>query len=1065
MLLTRLRSFTAPRLPCLFLLGVACLAICAPAAAQQGQGLDVYVLEQGQPVAGLAAILDGEPRGETDRNGSLRLEPEAGAHELALTRKGEPVFQRQFEIAEGERAQWIVNLIPGQPARVSVESSRGAAATEAAGAGGAASEPSGPPGKVRGTVVAAETGKPVSGATVYISGTPVQLKTDAQGQFTTDLSPGEYAISITHPDFSTRTLEGIKVSSDTGTPLKVELTPAGLELAEYVVVEPYVEGSLTSVMVERRESDAVTDVLSAEQISRAGDSDAAGALKRVTGLTLVDGQYIYVRGLGERYSSVLLNGAAIPSPDPTRRVVPLNLFPTDVIKSVVIQKTESADMPGDFGGGTVQLRTVSFPDTFLARLKVKTAYQGNASFEKGVRYDGGGRDWTGFDDGTRSLPDSIAEEVSGGRFLTSRSPSNPEGLTQDEIEVLGEDLAGQTSYVPKMESLNPDVGLSGSLGNSFAFGDNNRWGFLTAFQYEDSWSNYKEKRRTFAATNTGLQPQNDLDVQRTVRNVDLSGFANLGLQIGENNKLGLNSMFLHQAEDEAKISTGEEVNQFLTRVEFQWIENELFSNQLTGEHTFPILDWGLDMNLNWQYTDASASRHEPNTVRYRRDDDNQDGVYVYSTRNDSNSQTFADLNDNLTDWSFSGEVPFSLGSHVDVKLSYGRGLTTRDREAMSHTFGYSGRIPGTLTFLGQGELFTPQYIGPGGLTLGETTRPDDNYTATQTLASNFWNADVTLFDDWRLTAGLRNEDNSQEVVTADITNPNAPPVVGGVNEKDHLPSAALTWSYSDNAQFRLSYADSVNRPDFRELSPAPFLDPILDLITVGNPDLKSASINNYDARWEYYFSPTDSFSVAVFYKDFTDPIEKTFSSGGSAKIITLQNAVAAKVQGVEFDLYRSLGFANDLPWVGDISLGPLGSLDWSRFHVAANYARIQSSVDLSGSVTTQTNVDRPLQGQSPYVGNFQVGYTSQDERTEWTLLYNEFGKRISQAGVRGQPDIYEQPFPQLDFVFRRHFADHWLLQLKLGNLLDPNVKFTQGDQTTRLYKKGRELSVGLSWSY
>ena len=252
------------------------------------------------------------------------------------------------------------------------------------------------------------------------------------------------------------------------------------------------------------------------------------------------------------------------------------------------------------------------------------------------------------------------------------------------------------------------------------------------------------------------------------------------------------------------------------------------------------------------------------------------------------------------------------------------------------------------------------------------------------------------------------------------------------------------------------------------MSPAPYLDPLLDLITVGNPDLVTASLKNYDARWEYYFSPSESFSLAGFYKDIANPIEKTLSAGGSGQIITLQNALGATLYGAEVDYYQSLGWVRNhdwLNWLEDLDVGFIGPFDWDSFFIAFNFAWIKSNVEIDTSLTTQTNPDRPLQGQSPWVVNLQFGYSPPEGNTEWTLLFNAFGERISQAGVLGQPDIYEQPVPQLNFVYKRSFAEHWLLTAKFKNLLNPDVEYTQGKETTRIFKPGREFSLELKWTY
>jgi hypothetical protein len=1044
------------------MLSLLCL-LTATAALAQSSHLTLYVFNEGAPVENIEILLDNQLIGVTNARGVAALDIEPGIHYLELRLEDSVVLDQQILAVQDEVSQWIVDVTGFGSAIYDVESSSPEPA--AASAATAAEEPDLGPGAIEGRLLSAEDGRPVQNARIFISGVSAEVRSDADGRFKVEVPAGRRSVSVLHSGFNTLTQDNVEVAEGAAASLELKLTPAGSELPEFVVIAPYLSGSLASVMAERRESEGVTDVLSSEQISRAGDSDAAGALKRVTGLTLVGGQYVYVRGLGERYSSVLLNDAAIPSPDPTRRVVPLTLFPTDVIEAVLVQKTAAAFLPGEFGGGTVQLRTVSFPPELSGNLSLSLGYRDGTTFETGLDYAGGGTDWLGYDDGTREPPASLSEALAGGQFLRPRSFTNPDGFTPEEIEVFGEDLAARSSYDLLEQTIPMDLGLSGSFGNSFGFGDGNRWGFLTAFKYDNKWARLNETRSEFiAVADGGLELDDRLELVRTVNAIDTSLFANLGVEFADDHKVGFNAMLLRQAEDEARLAEGNEDSQQLRRFEFQWTENELLSYQATGSHLFPF----ADLTLDWQITDATATREEPNTRRYRRDDDDGDGVYTVSTRSDSNSQAWSDLQDQLRHWSVDSTLPLEFGDH-SLALRGGLGDLERDREASIRTFTFQGRVPNELRTLDYSELYTPPYIDPNILQLRETTRATDTYTAAQTLDSKFLNLDLALFDGaYRISAGLREEDNRQQVVTADLSNPNAPPVIGEIDQVDRLPSAALTWAYSEKAQLRAAFAESVNRPDFREMALAPYLDPLLDIVTVGNPDLVTAELKNYDLRWEYYFSPSESFSVAGFHKEFTNPIEKTFSSGGSARIINLQNALAGELSGVEMDYAQSLGWIGDVAWLGwlaDFEWGLIGPFDWAHYTFAFNYAWIESSVEIDTNLTTQTNPDRPLQGQSPWVVNVQFGYYNPDSPTEWNLLYNEFGARISQAGVLGAPDIYEQPFPQLDFVYKRRFADDWRAVLKLKNLLDPLVEFKQGQETTREFKLGREVSLELQWAF
>ncbi|MFP4208526.1 MAG: carboxypeptidase regulatory-like domain-containing protein, partial [Wenzhouxiangella sp.] len=320
----------------------------------------LFVFERGRPVPDLTVELR-EARGSTNVDGAWRATVSPGGGRLEVRDRGLPLLALPLALEPGESLQLIVTLTgEDRRAMVSMESSheRQAMAREQV----TPQTPEGVgSGVLTGQVVSSEDGAPVVGARIFVSGTPVEGRTDDQGRYRLEVDAGEYAISVLHSEFATRTVRGVLVTADSETERDFEIPPAGLELAEFVVIEPFIEGSLTAVIDEQRRTASVANVLGGEQISRAGDGDVGSALSRVTGLTLVDGQFIYIRGLGERYSSTLVNGANVPSPDPTRKVVPLDLFPTGVIRSILVQKGYSPDMPGDFGGGVVEIRTRGIP--------------------------------------------------------------------------------------------------------------------------------------------------------------------------------------------------------------------------------------------------------------------------------------------------------------------------------------------------------------------------------------------------------------------------------------------------------------------------------------------------------------------------------------------------------------------------------------------------------------------------------------------------------------------------------------------------------------------------------
>jgi len=1017
------------------LLALAALAcISQLSAAAEPAELSLYLFDAGRPVVDAEVQIDSASRGRTSSDGALNLKVEPGARTLRVLREGVEVLKLDLSLVEDENAQLIATLYPDAAPSVFIES------TNAGTAAAAEAKPElGPPGTLSGRVVNAEDGTPVVGARVYVSGTPIDLVTDADGRFSAPVSPGRYALSVLAPRFASRSFEDVQIASEQTTERAIELSPAGVELPEFVVLEPFIEGSLASFVEERRTSSAVTDILGAEQISRAGDSDAAGALKRVTGLTLVDGKFVYVRGLGERYSSTLLNGAQVPSPDPTRRVVPLDLFPTEVLQGIVVQKTYTADMPGEFGGGTIQLRTRGVPEEFFFRTSLTVGYVDGTTGAEGLRYAGGQRDWTGEDGGARSASSVFGNE---------RLPLDP-----TELQSAGRELAA-LGYAARTDTLIPNGSLGIGIGDDFRFGDSDiSLGYVAAVRYAHSWDDRTETRRSYSLFQDRLLPAEDFERRSTERAIDSSVFGVLGLRVGEHHSLDLTLTRLRQTTDEVQIDEGVLGSGNVDRVTtLEWIENGLDTAQFAGQHSFPELGGFL---LNWQATDASASRFSPNTRSNRFIFDEQLGQFVFES---FNQQRFEVLDDQATDYSLDLRKAFKIADAVDLSVQMGFSQMQRDRLSSIRRFRFSGRRPQGAIFDFE-ELLRPENIGPNGLRLEEGTLSSDAYTASQKLDGRFLMIDAS-WRELRLNLGMRREDMLQTVTTVRPFDPNATPVVGVLNNSDALPAGALTWSYSEKAQLRLGFSTTLSRPDIREQSPANFVDPLLDVRVQGNPELVQAEIENADLRWEYYFSNLESFSVALFSKKFTNPIE-LISTPASGELLAIDNADSATNIGIEFDVYKSLDFVGRLDFLPRF----FKSLPWQDVYFGANYARIDSEIDL-GDPGIQTNTVRPLQGQSKYVGNASVSYLHPEGRTEAQLSWNVFGERISRVGVNGLPDVYEQPFNQVDLTLSQALPWEGLsVKLRLRNLLDPEARFEQGDEPTRAYRKGREAALSVEWKF
>ncbi|SFL97966.1 TonB-dependent receptor [Nitrosomonas communis] len=992
--------------------------------------------------------VEDQPFLKTNANGSIAAKLPAGKYHFKL-KTSDQTFTFDLPLRTAENVQILVTFYSdGREPLLNIESS--VAGTIAGSEAPGEKPPVEGDGVMTVKVLSVETNKPIKDVQIFVSGLRQQLRTDEQGRLEASIPVGTYSVSLLHPAYSSQTQDEIKITKDQTTELSFNLTPAGVELAEYVVLEPFLAGTLTSVIEEQRTSTQVTTVLGAEQFSRSGDSDVASALRRASGLTLVGGQFIFIRGLGERFSSTLVNGAAIPSPDATRRVVPLDLFPTNFLESVQVQKSYSADRPGEFAGGTLEMRTRGIPDEFFFNLSAQTGFNDRTTFDKGLSYKGGDTDFLSFDDGARGLPNSIAEATKDGSTIQPQTTFNPNGFTSQQVETFGEDLSNVWDVSEKNKG--PDRELQTAMGDVFNLG-NFRVGYIAAGGWSQQFRNLHEINREFTpradASDGSLRLARDFDVRRTLEEVQLNGYLAADIEYKDKHRIFSRTMFLRQSVDEARIDQGftDAETTDVRRTKLKFFSNQLLMQQVGGEHR---LDWLKDLSLNWLYTNATAKRDEPNTRDYRYDQ-LPDGSFAFSRRADSNQSMFSDLTDKDQSWRVDGKLPLEFSPNYKVNLNSGfiHQDKSRDSSIQRFTFfpvGPDGRNPAVLGQSSLESILQPRFIGPNGFQLRDTTRPTDSYNATQKLFSYYGKLDLTMHERFNVTGGVRWEDNNQFVETfQNVANTNQS-VTSRLKRVDALPSVTTTWFITDKQQLRAGFSQTISRPDFRELSPAPFTDLNTNTETIGNPNLQQTDVTNYDVRWEYYLSPSENLMASFFWKDLTKPIELV-SLAGTAGLQTFQNADKATVFGFELELLKQLGFLHPL---------------LNNFYAGANYTWSDSTVKLNAeNLQAQTTNNRPLQGHSKHIFNFQIGYENPGWKTQATLLYNIASERIVAAGLLGAPDKYEQPFHQLDFVFNQA-VNKWLsMRMTAQNLLDDDVRVLQGDEISRQFRRGRQFNVGV----
>ncbi|MBT8058702.1 MAG: carboxypeptidase regulatory-like domain-containing protein [Gammaproteobacteria bacterium] len=1045
---------------CRRLAGLLLGALFATGAWAQTSELTLYVFNKGAPVPNIEVLLDDELLTLTDDRGVAALSMTPGIHYLELRIEDFVVLDQQILAIEDEISQWIVDISAGGSAFFDVESS-GPGETVAPQAEAAVAADLAP-GRLSGRLTSADGGEAIAGARVFVSGLGSDIRSDDSGAFTVEVPPGTYSVSILHSGFNTLTRDGVAVEENADVAIDLVLTPAGSELPEYVVVVPHISGSLASVLEERREVAAVANILGAEQIAKAGDSDAAGALKRVTGLTLVGGRFIFVRGMGERYSSTLLNGANVPSPDPTRRVVPLDLFPAGIIDSIAVQKSFTPEMPAEFGGGTVQLRTKNIPEDRFFEVEAKIGYNSQTTGKDGLRYQGGGRDWTGYDDGTRAPSDELAAATANGTPLTEFNPFTGEGYTKEELEMIGESLP--LIYDVQPEKIDPNLGFGLAGGNRYEFSNGVTLGVMGAMDYDDKWYTTVQRRIQYVVGGEDeLVSNKDFTYLTNLRNIDLSGFFTVGAEIGDHHQVAYNWMLLRNTTDRTQRWQGTDKDAEGGDVQFTelwWFERQLMVNQFLGRHEFPALK---GLSVNWDYTLAKAESEEPDLRTYRYDPDtltDSEDDLIFSLRNDNNQRRWGQLEDDSDSWNLGLVQPVSFSDRTDLSLRGGLSSVEKARDFGIRRFNFRSRGPlsrdlETRRNLNPEDVIYDETIDPRGWQLREITVATDTYVADQTIDSWYLGLDLEHNDWLRLGGGVRQEKSDQSVSTFNAFDPENNPVTSDLETDDLFWSFSGTLVFGDH-QIRAGYGETTNRPDFKELSPAVYEDPLLDRFVKGNPNLIPAYLTNYDLRWDWFFDQGEFVSLGGFYKDFSDPIE-TVILAGAEQATSFDNAEAAENLGIEFELFINLDFIGR--WWGEEDW-------WAKWYINTNYAWIDSEITLSErNASVQTSQTRPLQGQSPYVWNFQLGYDDLDRGINTALLFNMFGERIVDVGINGAPDVYQEPRPVLDFVYAQKFRDHWKLKLRARNLLNAEVEITQGDKTRRKFTVGREYQLALEWSW
>ena len=904
-------------------------------------------------------------------------------------------------------------------------------------------------GTIRGSIKDSKTNEDLIGATVLIEGTTMGAATDVNGFFSISKVPvGKVKLVLTYVSYKKKEIPNVTVEAEKVTEINTQMDDEATVLQEVKVVGARQTNTEVSVISEIKASQNIVSGISSQQIARSLDRDAAQVVKRVPGITIVGDRFINIRGLNSRYNNVMLHNAFTPSMETDVKSFSFDIIPSSQIDRLLIFKSPSAELPGEFAGGVVKIYTKGIPDQNSLVFDYGVAFRMGTTLGAFSQPEQGGNYWTGFNNGYQDKPANFPR-------------ANLNNISPADLELAGRAL--RNDWTANTVSAAPDMRYS--LTNSIKFNLGRvRAGNVTAINYSDSRTAFEINRQDFNDNNGGQSAIYDYDDAQSNRNIRVGALHNWSFKLNENHSIDFKNLFNQLSNSSYVNRTGRNFESAYSpdTYSFDQVYRGIYTGQLTGKHEFnddkTVVDWVAGYNY--------AYRDQPDYRRYRSDVDGATRV-LYVPLGAAAAFFLGRFSSRMDERALTGGVNLShkatLKNGKDVEFKAGVYYEDKTREFVSRNLGYvrTSRtnpeiLQGTIT-----QLFQPQNINnTNGIRIDEQTNPSDSYDASNNLMAFYGSVNVPLTKKINMIAGLRYEANTQKLNSAEL---NGTPVRVNFPVNKLLPSLNMTYNFSEKSLVRAAYGRTLNRPEFRELAPFAFYDFDYNIVYKGNPEVKTANIDNFDLRYEWYPTPNEVVSIAGFYKYFTDPIEVIVVPGagsGGAKTFTFANANSSVSSGLELEIRKGLSPYTSSPFLRNVS-------------VLFNAAFIFSRVKL-GTIGLGQSDDRPLQGQSPYIINLGLNYNNPKTNLQINVLYNVIGKRIFAAGFDGYPDIYEMPRNVLDITFSKELGTRWILKGGVTDILNQtNVLLQDGnrdgkfdrvnDQLIQRFRPGQTVQLGFSY--
>jgi len=941
-------------------------------------------------------------------------------------------------------------------------------------------------GRISGTIVDGKTGETLPGATVLLEGTMKGAQADFDGKFSINNIPaGKVTLAVSYISYTTKKITDIEVKANDVTDINIQLeASSSQDLKEVEVVVTLNKENNTALVLQQKNNASVSDGISAETIKRSPDRNTSDVLKRVSGASIQDNKFAIVRGLNERYNAAYLNGAALPSSESDKKAFSFDIFPSNMLDNLVITKTARADMPGEFAGGIIDINTKNIPEKNFISFSAGLGYNSITTGKEQLYYKGGKKDWLGVDDGTRAMPSAIPDYTA--------FPINIHDQAKLAQNITPSDWG---IYSRKFD---PNTSFQFSAGYNIKRKEKDFFGILASLSYNNTNSYYTTDRTSYQSGQPN-DPMNPLLLDkkfndRTFQTQKLVGaLLNLSCKINDNNSISLKNLYAINSDDrtierQGSTTPNESNPNKVKSTAFWFTQNNIATSQLIGDHFIPK----TKIRVNWNGNYSNIKRTIPNLRRHyytkltylenKQTDPSEPPIYdptdtVYKAElslNNSTSNEYSGIMlwSTLKEYIYSGKVDLTRNLKINEKLSIEpkigglyqvRNRTFDYRQFVYSTYGGAGSTTvfnSTLATLPADQIFTSQNMGLmtpstsafpyniGGFKLVETTQPQSPYTAGSILLASYLMADVKYNTKLRLVAGVRLESYNQKLSYQDnLYVINKKIVSLDTTVTDLLPSFNLIYSPGDKTNIRLSYAKTINRPEFRELAPFIFYDFNTQFSLNGNPQLQRAIIDNYDIRYEYFPGAGQLISVSGFHKNFTNPIELFQSQ--NANQIEYKNVGSAFVQGAEFEYRVNIGnfIKNDSSFLGRAL---------NNLTLFSNLALIKSQVDITN--LQGATYKRPLQGQSPYLFNAGISYVDTKYNYSISMMGNRIGPRIYIVGNNLFQEVWEYSRTVIDLQATKSFFKNRLeMRFNIKDLLakgQPLLFFQNYDNKPFNFKNG-----------